>query len=63
VTKLKYNSKAAVGIIKDFKDAFIYSYYKIGELEYILKVNIETVIESESVMGIKTLLDIISIAL
>jgi len=61
--KLKYNSKAATGIIDVFKDVFTQGYYKIEEFKYILKVNTKTVIESELIVGIKTLLDIISIIL
>ena len=61
--KLKYNSKAAVGAIKDLKDVFIQGYYEIRELRYILEANIKIVIESELVVGIDTLLNIIFIAL
>ena len=61
--KLKYNSKAAAGTIKDFKNIFIYGYYKIGGFRYVLKVNTEIAIESELVVGIKTLLNIIFIIL
>jgi len=63
VTKLKYNSEAAVGAIKNPKDVFTQGYYKTKELRYILKADIKTVTESELVMGIDTPLDIISIAL
>jgi len=63
VTKLKYNSKAVIGAIRDLKDVFIWSYYKIGELKYILKVEIKIVTERKLVVDIKTLLDIIFIAL
>jgi len=38
-------------------------YYKIGELKYVLEIDIETVIESELVVGIKIVLNIISIIL
>jgi len=41
----------------------MYGYYKIGELKYALKADIKTVIESRLVVGIKTLLDIVFIAL
>jgi len=61
--ELKYNNKAAAGIIKDFKDVFMQSYYKIKELKYILKADTEIVIESKLIVSIKTLLDIIFIIL
>ena len=61
--ELKYNNKAAAGIIKDFKDVFIQSYYKKGEFKYILEADIKTAIESELVVGIETLLNIIFITL
>ena len=60
-TKLKYNSKAAVGAIENPKDIFTQGYHKIKEFRYILKTDTKTV--TELVVGIKTLLDIISIAL
>ena len=63
MTKLKYNNKVVVGITKDFKDVFIYSYYKIKEFRYVLKVKTKTVIESELVVDVKTLLNIIFITL
>jgi len=63
VTKLKYNSKVIIGATRDLKKVFIYNYYKTKEFRYILKANTETVIENELVVGIKTLLDIIFIAL
>jgi len=58
---LEYNNKTVVGTIKDFKDVFIYGYYKIKGLGYALEVNIKIVIEL--VVGIKTLLNIIFIIL
>jgi len=63
VTKLKYDSKAVARTIKNSKDIFMYSYHKIGELKYILKVNIKTATENKLIMGIETLLNIISIIL
>jgi len=63
VTKLKYDSKAVVGTMEDFKDVFMYSYHKIGELRYALEVDIKTAIESGLVVGIETPLNIISITL
>jgi len=36
-------------------------YYEIGELKYILKVNIKIAIESKLIVGIETPLDIIFI--
>jgi len=58
---LKYNSKAAVGTIRDPEDVFTQSYYKTGELKYILEADTNT--ETELVVGIETPLDIIFIAL
>ena len=63
MVRLKYNSKVAAGINEDSKDIFMHGYYKIGELRYVLEADTETVIESELVVGIETLLDIIFIAL
>jgi len=63
VTELKYNSKAVVGAIKNLKNVFIYSYYKIEELIYILKGDTKIAIKSKLVVGIKTLLSIIFIIL
>ena len=59
---MEYN-KVATGAIEDFKDIFMQGYYKIGEFRYVLEVDIKTAIESGLVVGIETLLDIISIAL
>jgi len=63
VTELKYKNEIAVGATKDPEDVSIKGYYEIGEFRYALKVDIKIAIESESVVGIKTLLNIISIAL
>ena len=63
MTKLKYDSEAAIGAIKDPKDIFMQGYHKTKELKYILKVNIKTATESGLVVGIKTPLDIIFIIL
>jgi len=63
VAKLKYNSKAVTGTIKDFKDIFTQSYYKIKEFKYILKANTKIVTECELVVGIKIPLYIIFIIL
>ena len=60
-TKLKYDSEATAGAIEDFKDVFIQGYYKIGELRYILEVDIKIAIKL--VVGIETLLNIIFITL
>ena len=59
--KLEYNSEVVIGAKEDSKDAFIQGYHKIEELKYILEVDTETV--TGLVVGIKTLLDIIFIAL
>ena len=61
VTKLEYNSEAAVGAIENLKDVFTQGYYKIEELRYTLKADTEIV--TGLVVGIKILLDIISIVL
>jgi len=58
---LKYNSKIAIEAIKDLKDIFMQSYYKKGELKYILKADTKIVIKS--VVGIKTRLDMAFITL
>jgi len=63
MAKLKYNSEAAIGATKNPKDIFILGYYKIEKLKYILNVNTKTVIESELVVGIETLLNIVFIIL
>jgi len=62
VTKLEYNTKAAVGAIKDFKNVLMQSYYKIREFKYAPEANNE-IVKSELVVGIKILLNIVFITL
>jgi len=63
MAKLKYDSEAVIEVTKNPKYIFMLGYYKIKKLKYILKVDTETATESELVVGIKTLLNMVFIIL
>ena len=63
MAKLEYNSEELVVEIRDLKNIFIYSDQAANNYKYILEVGTETVIKCNSVMDIKTLLNIVFIIL